>query len=1068
MHVFLSAASGELEPYLRRTRQILGQMGWRLPDEDNVEAMDLAELGPRRTGIEAADKVLLVLGWRRGKIPSPDRGGDGRRSRIQWELQFAYELGKEILVLMADDSWPAELRESDPYQRAAISDLRGELDRLALYFDADSLTREDPSGFDARLRQRLRQGSSPGLLRPLARGEEDELYLRSWPRQRLPERPYPLLLPYTQPELFGGRERELFELQGLLRTSIPILGIYAASGVGKSSLLAAGLIPGLRHTGWPAASDRHPDEPGLARRLIGDLLETPGGDSPELTEGDAAAFVDLLRRARRLGGDARPPVLVLDQVEALLRTDRRQARAQVGILLAASVQRQPGLSDPLCRWILCYRSEFHGEMSIWLGDVLKDTEELPAAETLPHDLSGPERFHSWPMPPLGAPPPSSTNSEDEATHAFLAALETPLKSKNPDGSRRYPWTFAGDGAQRLARAFGKERCARLDAPLLPELQVVLAHLMERAEWANESEGGEPSFAIEVPEDPGSMIREALEDHLRRALDSAFPGGAQEGRTRALLALGELADISGRRAKGLPAPLLARAIGPQGSEILEKLATPLTRLVILEKHPEGWSYALSHDRMAQVIARAVEDGRISKLAVDADLLFLRRFVALKTELYRSGEPKPATRLPGGHFKRIAAHAEALIWDEDRQSWWEACKKRRQLDRRRLMTGAAALALGLLGLFALLWTGADRHAQRNMMLDQIASGEPQTALLALDQITGAEDVQRAEAVERLLLREHSLDILERGVAGIAAERRPAVVLRVVKWMLPLLNETPEDPFQIAPMVWALDFFPGRDPELRAEAGELRDRVLAPMRHRHPPPPRDEWQASEWANVRGGTFVMGAGPSDHRQGESVERELPRHKVTLSSFRMMTREVVNEQYRRLFPQHLGRGDLPAVQVNWYDAYTYAAWLGGRLPTEAEWEYAARAGCAQAFCDRDGAGTSLDTVGWYSLNAADPETMEPTLQPPAMLEPNRWGIYDLHGGVWEWTADGFAAYPADAQVDPIGAPAGGRRVQRGGSVWSDANRCRVSYRNPRPAGQTAVDLGFRVVLPGEAGEPPG
>ncbi|MCG8457893.1 MAG: SUMF1/EgtB/PvdO family nonheme iron enzyme, partial [Holophagales bacterium] len=65
------------------------------------------------------------------------------------------------------------------------------------------------------------------------------------------------------------------------------------------------------------------------------------------------------------------------------------------------------------------------------------------------------------------------------------------------------------------------------------------------------------------------------------------------------------------------------------------------------------------------------------------------------------------------------------------------------------------------------------------------------------------------------------------------------------------------------------------------------------------------------------------------------PRHPVSISAFRLLRREVTNEDYRRLFPSHEGEADLPATHVTWYEAYTYAAWLGGRLPTEAEWEYA-------------------------------------------------------------------------------------------------------------------------------------
>ncbi len=86
-------------------------------------------------------------------------------------------------------------------------------------------------------------------------------------------RPYPLLLPYTHPDLMAGRERELEELRRLLTRPVPIVGLYGPSGCGKSSLLAGALIPTLRGEGRPVAFDRHPTEAGIAGRLLGDLLE---------------------------------------------------------------------------------------------------------------------------------------------------------------------------------------------------------------------------------------------------------------------------------------------------------------------------------------------------------------------------------------------------------------------------------------------------------------------------------------------------------------------------------------------------------------------------------------------------------------------------------------------------------------------------------------------------------------------------------------------------------------------------------------------------------------------------
>ena len=310
----------------------------------------------------------------------------------------------------------------------------------------------------------------------------------------------------------------------------------------------------------------------------------------------------------------------------------------------------------------------------WLADALREArgEGLAGVESLPHDLSGPERFQGWPLPPLGmfrlspsggTPAPGSADRGHEASRAFLEVIERPLALRAEDGAPRYPWRLAADGAERLAGAFAAARLARPEAALAPELQVVLAHLLDQA--------GEPvddqAALIVVPDEPGELIDRALEEHLRRALDAAFPTGrvteARRGRTRALLALRELADVQGRRQEGLPAEALAQAIGGEGKEVLEQLATPQTRLVVLEQHPEGWRYALSHDRMAEVVVRTVEDeGRCfpsaplrvdGRLGVDAELLALRRFVVLNTELYRSGEIEQATR-PCGACGRLRPH------------------------------------------------------------------------------------------------------------------------------------------------------------------------------------------------------------------------------------------------------------------------------------------------------------------------------------------------------------------------------------------------------------------------------
>ncbi len=530
------------------------------------------------------------------------------------------------------------------------------------------------------------EGEAPGVSENVI-----PVVLHSWPPPELPEQPYPVLLPYTHPALLAGREQEIDKLRLQLRMPVPILGLGAPSGTGKSSLLLGGLVPALRAAGSSVALVRHPQEPGLAGRLLGDLLDGIGDD---IADSDWRGFVDRLAEVERLAGEA--PLLVLDQFEDVLRGDNAAARARLGVLMAATVQRRPGIDEPPCRWLLAYRNEYHGEVLAWLEDVLQEVTQAPpgfSPAVLPHDLSTPERFQSLTLTPLATPPPTG-DPLAEATRVFQAAIEKPLRARGPDGAERYSLRFAPGHAERLARTFAEARLRRPSSPLVPELQVVLAHLLDRAA---------PDGTVTVPDDPGDLVEEALADHLRRALEAAFPATdprdtrAATRRARALLALRELATVSGSRAtagqrdEGVPAEELAKAIGEDGEHVLEQLATPLTRLVVLQDSPEGLRCVLSHDRMAEVVVRMVEEeGRQGKLLVDAELLALRGFVAVKTALYQAERASGvATRILRRHYTRIAAHADALLPDDGRRAWWAACRRRRRADfRRSAVRGVAA--------------------------------------------------------------------------------------------------------------------------------------------------------------------------------------------------------------------------------------------------------------------------------------------------------------------------------------------------------------------------------------------
>ena len=496
------------------------------------------------------------------------------------------------------------------------------------------------------------------------------------------------------------------------------------------------------------------------------------------------------------------------------------------------------------------------------------------------------------------------------------------------------------------------------------------------------------------------------------------------------------------------------IGEGGEEILDKLATPLTRLVVFHQAPDGLRCVLAHQRMAEVVLRLVEiEGRGRRLSVDSELLALRRLVGLRTALHRSpvqGSGTAATRLSRRRFRRIEAHAEALLWDDERRAWWTACRRRRRADRRRL-SGWASVVVVLLALIGWgAWASNRQRVEHEALLEQVVQGEPPAALRALDRLARRPSADPVELLAVLRQREAPTDVFERGLGAFAGERRSAAVRRAVEIALPLAGELPEDPVLIASLVWALDFSAGRDPTFASEARALRRRVLEPSR-RLRPPPIIEPEGPQWVEVPAGGFLMGTAAGE----PGYDDERPQHEVTVSALRMLRHPVTNAQYRRFRPDHPeGAGDLPVASVNWYEAYAYAAWLGGRLPTEAEWEYAARAGCPYPYCARDGSRTTLDAVAWPSTDSRLDLLMP---QPVMQLEPNPWGLYDMLGNVWEWTADWYGEYSAGPQRDPGGPVDAGRRWRTARGKGSEGMRAAIRVRIA--PGLRHRTWGFRVVL---------
>ena len=211
-------------------------------------------------------------------------------------------------------------------------------------------------------------------------------------------------------------------------------------------------------------------------------------------------------------------------------------------------------------------------------------------------------------------------------------------------------------------------------------------------------------------------------------------------------------------------------------------------------------------------------------------------------------------------------------------------------------------------------------------------------------------------------------------------------------------------------------------------------------------------EFADLPGGTFMMGSPVTEQGRKEDEIQ----HKVTLSSFKMSKYCITFAQYDvfceatgREKPWGFKRGNMPVSQITWYDAQAFAEWMGCRLPTEAEREYAARANTTTPFYTGD----SLTLDQAYFNNSSGREA-----KPVGSFPPNAFGLYDMHGNMVEWCSDWYGEYNIDEKMNPKGPETGKIKVIRGGGFWLPAWRCRSACRGGDPQGNRGAGLSFRIV----------
>ena len=239
-----------------------------------------------------------------------------------------------------------------------------------------------------------------------------------------------------------------------------------------------------------------------------------------------------------------------------------------------------------------------------------------------------------------------------------------------------------------------------------------------------------------------------------------------------------------------------------------------------------------------------------------------------------------------------------------------------------------------------------------------------------------------------------------------------------------------------------------------------------------------------IQGDSFSMGSNESDD--------EKPVHTVRVGNFVMSKTEVTVAQFKKFIDETAYKTDAekngyswvyttkwekkngvswesdtkgntrlsyeydhPVIHVSWNDATAYCKWAGGRLPTEAEWEYAAKGGVSTGSTTTYSGSNNIDDVAWYSSNSGS------KTHPVGKKQANAFGLYDMTGNVWEWCSDWYGKdyYGSSPSSNPTGASSGSDRVNRGGGWGDSAENCRSANRYYAYPGSSTLNVGFRLVL---------
>lgn len=252
----------------------------------------------------------------------------------------------------------------------------------------------------------------------------------------------------------------------------------------------------------------------------------------------------------------------------------------------------------------------------------------------------------------------------------------------------------------------------------------------------------------------------------------------------------------------------------------------------------------------------------------------------------------------------------------------------------------------------------------------------------------------------------------------------------------------------------------PDYRQKTADLVSSILRLLGRNHPKMETGpDCVDIKMVSVDGGTFTMGATLEQGK--DAYESEMPRHNVSLNAFEISEAPITVAQYRE-YCEATGKPMPPApswgwienhpiVNVSWFDADSFARWKGCRLPTEAEWEFAARGGVHSKHYKYSGSNTP-DEIGWFADNTGQTGT-----RPVRAKKPNELNLFDMSGNVYEWCNDWKYEYTSDDQTNPTGPETGIIKSSKGGSWHSSSRSLRVANRDDDPPEFYSHNVGFRI-----------